>query len=171
MAKEKKNSQNIYQSWFLLIHSFSTLSRPFEVITIPISKAYGLYSFPTRILRSAKRIMNHPLYLLVNKSLENVAHPSKIKLAKVMPLYKSDDESDPSNYRPILLLSVFNSIWEKMMYYRLKSFLEQHNIFHDSQCGFRQRKDPLNMQVWTSIIKLKQTWVENCTHLTHAGFL
>ena len=48
--------------------------------------------------------------------------------------------SDPSNYRPISLLSVFNRIFEKMMYYRLKSFLEQHNILHDSQYGFREKR-------------------------------
>ena len=61
-------------------------------------------------------------------------------LAKVIPIYKSDDESDPSNYTPISLLSVFNCLFEKMMYYRLKSFLEQHNILHDSQYGFREKR-------------------------------
>ena len=27
-----------------------------------------------------------------------------------------------------------------MMYYRLKSFLEQHNILHDSQYAFREKR-------------------------------
>ena len=109
-------------------------------MTTPINKVYGLYSFPTRILRSAKHIISQPLSLLINKSLENGVYPSKLKLAKVIPIYKSDDESDPSNYRPISLLSVFNRIFEKMMYYRLKSFLEQYNILHDSQYGFREKR-------------------------------
>ena len=111
-----------------------------EIMTTPINKVYGLYSFPTRILRSAKHITSQPLSLLINKSLENGVYPSKLKLAKVIPIYKSDHESDPSNYRPISLLSVFNRIFEKMMYYRLKSFLEQHNILHDSQYGFREKR-------------------------------
>ena len=76
----------------------------------------------------------------LNKSLEYGIYPTKLKLAKVIPIYKNDDPSDPSNYRPISLLSVFNRIFEKIMYYRLKSFLEKKNIFNDSQYGFREKR-------------------------------
>ena len=31
-------------------------------------------------------------------------------------------------------------MFEKMMYYRLKSFLEKHDILHDSQYGFRAKR-------------------------------
>ena len=53
----------------------------FEIMATPINKVYGLYSFPTRILRSAKHIISQPLSLLINKSLENGVYPSKLKLA------------------------------------------------------------------------------------------
>ena len=111
-----------------------------EIMTIPQNKAHGLYSFPTHILRSAKHIISQPLSVLLDKSLEHGIYPTKLKLAKVIPIYKSDDPSDPSNYRPTSLLSVFNRIFEKMMYYRLKSFLEKKNIFNDSQYGFREKR-------------------------------
>ena len=111
-----------------------------EIVTIPQNKAHGLYSFPTHILRSAKHIISQPLSVLLNKSLEYGIYPTKLKLAKVIPIYKNDDPSDPSNYRPISLLSVFNRIFEKIMYYRLKSFLEKKNIFNDSQYGFREKR-------------------------------
>ena len=110
-----------------------------EIMTIPQNKAHGLYSFPTHILRSAKHIISQPFSVLLDKLLEHGIYPTKLKLAKVIPIYKSDDPSDPSNYRPISLLSVFNRIFEKMMYYRLKSFLEKKNIFNDSQYGFREK--------------------------------
>ena len=111
-----------------------------EIMTIQLNKAHGLYSFPTRILRSAKHIISQPLSMLINKSIEYGTYPSKLKLAKVIPIYKSGDESDPSNYRPISLLSIFNRIFEKMMYNRLKSFIEKCNILHDSQYGFREKR-------------------------------
>lgn len=116
-----------------------------EIVTTPINKVYGLYSFPTRILISAKHVISQPLSLLKNKSLENGVYPSELTLAKVIPIYKSDDESDPSKYRPISLLSIFNHIFEKTknkqkMYYPLKSFLEKHDKLHDSQYGFREKK-------------------------------
>ena len=58
--------------------------------------------------------------MLINKSIEFETYPSKLKLAKAIPIYKSGDESDLSNYITIWLLSIFNRIFEKMMYNRLK---------------------------------------------------
>ena len=43
-----------------------------------------------------------------------------------------------NNYRPISLLSVFNRIFEKLMYKRLKSFLNKNDMFFSSQYGFRE---------------------------------
>ena len=44
-------------------------------------------------------------------------------MAKVIQIFKADDESDPNNYRLIFLLSSVNRIFEKLMY-RVKCFLE-----------------------------------------------
>ena len=55
-------------------------------------------------------------------------------------MYKSGDESDLSSYRLILLPSLFNVIFEKIMYHRLKSYIERCNILHDSQYGFREKR-------------------------------
>ena len=38
--------------------------------------------------------------------------PGKLILAKVVPVYKSDDDTDLNNYRPISLISMFNRIFE-----------------------------------------------------------
>ena len=111
-----------------------------EIMNTPLNKAHGLYSFPIRILRSARYILSHPLSVLINKSVEYGIYPTKLKLAKVIPVHKGNDESDPSNYRPISLLSVFNRIFEKMMYTRLKSFLDKFSILYDSQYGFREKR-------------------------------
>ena len=111
-----------------------------EIMNTPLNKAHGLYSFPTRVLRSARHILSHSLSVLINKSVEHGIYPTKLKLAKVIPIHKANDESDPSNYRPISLLSVFNRIFEKMMYIPLKSFLEKFSILYDSQYGFREKR-------------------------------
>ena len=41
---------------------------------------------------------------------------------------KAEDKSEPNNYRPISLLSNFHRIFEKMVYTRMKSFLNE-NIY------------------------------------------
>ena len=63
--------------------------------------------------------------------------PSKLKMSKIIPIYKADDETDPNNYRPISLLSIFNIIFEKMIYKRIANFIEKNNLLYNGQYGFR----------------------------------
>ena len=63
--------------------------------------------------------------------------PSKLKMSKNIPIYKADDETDPNNYRPISLLSIFNIIFEKMIYKRIANFIEKNNLLYNGQYGFR----------------------------------
>ena len=103
-----------------------------------MGKALGLYSCPTRILKIASRLTSHPLTTLINKSTERGLYPSKLKQAKIVPVFKNEDDTDPNNYRPISLLSIFNRIFEKLIYNGLKRFLEKHNVLYHSQYGFRE---------------------------------
>ena len=138
-----------------------------EIMTIPLNKVYGLYSFATRILKSVKHIISQPLSLLINKPLGKDVYLFKLKLVKVIPIYQSDDESAPSNHRPISLLSVFNRIFEKKKkrdcIIVLNRFLSNIISFMIHNMVF-VKKDLLNMLFWTQLIKLKLTWVQNCTH-------
>ena len=59
-------------------------------------------------------------------------------MAKAIPIFKSDDETDPNNYRPLLVLSCFNRIFEKHVFKRLKPFIDEIKIVSSSQYGFRQ---------------------------------
>ena len=106
---------------------------------IQSNKAFGLYSVPIRILRLASNIIRYPLSFIINKSVETAIYPSNLKHAKVIPIFKNDDETIPSNYRPILLLSVFNRIFEKLMYNRLQVYLDKRGVFCKSQNGFRDK--------------------------------
>ena len=110
-----------------------------KILYIPKNKAYGLYSCPIRTLSCAKHIVSGPLADIFNMYVQISVLPSKLKEAKVIPVYKSDDETEPGNYRPISLLSIFNRIFEKLMYHHLKSFLDKNNILFKSQYGFREK--------------------------------
>ena len=63
---------------------------------------------------------------------------NKFKLAKVVPVFKKGARHDVNNYRPISLLPVFSKILEKLVYWRLLSFLTRQNFFHENQFGFRK---------------------------------
>ena len=109
-----------------------------DILLIPKNKTYGLYSCPIRILTDARCVISGPLSIIINISVQKGIFPSKLKKAKVVPVYKNDDETEPGNYRPISLLSIFNRIFEKLMYHRLKSYLGSNDILFKSQYGFRE---------------------------------
>jgi len=73
-----------------------------------------------------------PLTKLINLSFENRTPPSSLNRAKVNVLYKGGPQSDPANYRPISLLSVFSKIFGKTMLSRLLAFLEAKSFFMNS---------------------------------------
>ena len=74
----------------------------------------------------------------MNLSLTSGEYPSKLKHAKVIPVYKDDDETDPANHRPIPLLSYYNRIFEKM-FNLLKAFVDKNEILYRSKYGFRDK--------------------------------
>ena len=76
---------------------------------------------------------------IFSRSLESGLYPSKFKMARVIPIFKADDDSDPNNYRLISFLSSFNRIFEKLMYTRMISFIDKEGIFCSSQYVFRQK--------------------------------
>ena len=91
-----------------------------EILATPSNKVYGLYSCPVHLLKSVRHSLSPALAALMNKSISTGIYPHLLKHAKVIPVYKTGDETDPCNYRPISLLSVFNRLFEKLMYKRLR---------------------------------------------------
>ena len=109
-----------------------------EILLLSNHKTYGLYSIPITLLKSARSVIGIHLANLINLSVQTGQYPSKLKIAKVIPIFKDEDDTDPSNYRPISLLSVFNRIFEKVMYNRLIEFIDKHGILSNAQYGFRK---------------------------------
>ena len=85
-----------------------------------------------------------PLVILINESFSTGIFPDKLKIAKVVALHKKDSTDNPSNYRPISLLSVFSKIFEKLMHQRLYNFPEINEILHPLQFGFRKKHSTLH---------------------------
>ena len=92
-----------------------------------------------RILKCIKQQISWPLAEIINLSIQKGEFPSKLKYAKVVPIYKTDDKTDPGNYIPISLLSNFNQLFEKLMYKRLKLFFDKNETFYEKQYGFRAK--------------------------------
>ena len=64
--------------------------------------------------------------------------PEKLKLAKVTPVFKSEENEYLTNYRPISVVVCFSKILERIMYNRLYEHLTKNNLLFDKQFGFRK---------------------------------
>ena len=57
---------------------------------------------------------------------------------KVIPLFKSDDRCQVSNYRPVSILPQLSKILQKLFNTRLLSFINKYDILCNSQFGVRE---------------------------------
>ena len=96
------------------------------------------------LLKYVKQEIVSGLVIIFNKSFEEGRFPELLKIARVIPIFKREERTDPSNYRPISLLSVFDKLLEKLMYNRLNPFFQKHNIFYKYQFGFRKNHATAN---------------------------
>lgn len=75
-----------------------------------ITKATGLDGIGARFLRDASADIAPYIMCIINLSLEQGKFLTDFKHAKVTPIYKKGSKSDPSNYRPVSILSVISKV-------------------------------------------------------------
>ena len=61
-----------------------------------------------------------------------------MKLARMVPLFKSGDKRLFSNYRPVSVLPIFSKFLEKIAYFCLINYLDKHKLLASNQYGFRK---------------------------------
>ena len=76
--------------------------------------------------------------VLFNLSFSSGIFPDKLKIAKILPVFKKGSKLECSNYRPISLLSNLDKVIEKLMRKRLMEFLNEQKIIYCKQYGFRK---------------------------------
>ena len=101
-------------------------------------KSSGFDKVSQYLLKTVKESVTNSLTKLINVSISKQVYPSSLKTAKVIPIFKGGDKTNPSNYRPISLLSSFNKIFEKTLQINLIKFVEKHDILYCKQFGFRK---------------------------------
>ena len=98
----------------------------------------GYDNISTKLLKEIEHVISRPLSIIVNQSLCTGIFPEKLKIAKVIPLYKKDDNKSFGNYRPISLLSSISKIFERVAFNQLYTYLTSNDLLYESQYGFRK---------------------------------
>lgn len=77
------------------------------------------------------------LTLIINQIITTCIFPNKLKLARVIPIYKKGDSCNIANYRPISLLPCISKIVERIIFNQINIYFNKNNLFCENQYGFR----------------------------------
>lgn len=102
------------------------------------AKSTGPDNIPIKLIKTAAPQIAHLLVNIFNASITQGQFPSLMKLAKVIPIFKTGAKDNVTNYRPISLLPIFSKLLEKIIHARLSTFLKNNNIIYKSQFGFQK---------------------------------
>ena len=89
-----------------------------------MSKASGPDQISVQILKGTVGSISPIPAGLFNKMIKHGKIPSVWKISSIVPIPKGFNNTSPSNYRPISLLSVVSKVLEKIIYNRVAKNLE-----------------------------------------------
>ena len=91
------------------------------------------------LLKYIKHEISKPVTLILNQCLTTGIFPDKLKIAKVVPIYKGADENIFNNYRPISILPALSKVFEKIVFNQTYTYFDDHNLFFGNQYGFQKK--------------------------------
>jgi len=114
---------NIPESIFCTPTDESEIKSVIHALKNSYSKGHDDLS--TKTIKDCCEELARPLCYIFNKSIQDGIVPDDLKIAKVIPIYKSEDKKLVSNYRPVSVLPAFSKILEKLVYNRVLDFIEK----------------------------------------------
>ena len=137
-----EKSHNSLLSPKLVNSSFLETANEQEIVEICNScrsgTAVGNDNISMNLIKETVNLVISPLVSIINLSITSGIVPKQLKIARVIPLYKSGEQDIFTNYRPVSVLHAFSKILERVMYNRVLKFLNKNNILSDNQYGFRK---------------------------------
>jgi hypothetical protein len=98
----------------------------------------GWDSISAQIIKDGVNYLLKPMTHVLNMSLSTGIFPREMKIARVIPIFKSGNTMLFNNYRPVSVLPIFSKVYERIMYKRLISFINTHKLLYEYQFGFRE---------------------------------
>ena len=120
--------------------SFQEFEKAFK--TLKRNKAIGYDGLNGNIIMDVYDSIKVILFKIFKASLEEAVFPEKLKIAKVIPVFKKGDKENIENYQPISILPVFSKVLERIMYNRLYEYFMNNNLLHENQFGFQINNSP-----------------------------
>ena len=130
------------------VPDFSDITITVEDITRAINEispnsAPGPDKIPARLLKECKTQLAPALVILWQKSIDSGQIPSELLQQTIIPIFKKENKSLPSNYRPISLTSHLIKVFERVLRDKIIQHLETNSLISKHQHGFRKHRSTL----------------------------
>jgi len=104
--------------------------------SLDLHTASGYDKIPNKFLKRYKSRLLNSVVNLLNMLIKASIFPDDLKIAIVVPVYKSGPKSDLSNYRPIFLVPAIAKLYEKILFDQILKYMLLNNLISESQYGF-----------------------------------
>jgi len=122
----------------LVITTFSTKEITCIIKALKTKNSRGFDEISVKLLKVSATYICSPLTHMCNKSILSGIFPDCMKFSIVKPMYKEGNKMNPTNYRPISLLTSFSKVFKKALYIRVTEHLNTNNLLFGNQFGFRR---------------------------------
>ena len=108
------------------------------------------------ILRLLLLLTNLHLKLLSTQGTgaDKLLSTQRVKRAAIVPIFKSGDKTQASNYRPISLTSVVCKVFERVIRKQVFSYLSEHNFLNKTLNMVSGEDDHAYQPCWMSMMTL-----------------
>ncbi len=106
-----------------------------------------IYTIWNTIVQKISAAIN-TITMIIHKLITTGILPDKLKIAKIIPIFKKDDETQFTNYRPISLLPTISKIFERVIFEQLYKF---HLLLHNH----------IALKWWKTLCSFSRTLVIN----------
>ena len=119
------------------------------------SSAAGADGVPASLLKTCRKELRTPLFILWRASLNQGLIPPDLLLVLVCPVHKGGSRGSPKNYRPVALTSHLTKVFERVVRKTLVDHLEKHGLLPDTQHGFRALRSTLTqlLSYWDTLLE------------------
>jgi hypothetical protein len=97
----------------------------------------GKDNLSNKVLKQIKNEISECLTIIINQCFSKGIFPNSLKIAKVIPLYKKNQNYLFDNYRPVSILPSISKVFEKIMHTQIYDYLNENKLLYVSQYGFR----------------------------------
>ena len=109
-----------------------------------ISTSKGHDGISSELLKLIANDISKCITVIINQSLTSGIFSNLLKIAKVPPIFKKENNKLITNYRPISVLPVISKIFETVIHEQLSEYFIANNLFCPQQYGFRKKNHQLS---------------------------